>query len=151
MRTEKEIVEFYENRKGRDYLGTYAQELVTRLSFRNAKPYLTQDSTSKKWKPLKRDKETILKEMSDYIEFAWGKAIGHRGISAGRSIQHFISWLFLLGDDVLLKFAEDDSNYSYYGVPILRAISKKYNYVIPDCVSDWKDGHKCRPDCGDGC
>lgn len=93
----------------------------------------------------------VLAVMKDYMAFAWGKALDHRGISTSRSVIKMSVWLWILGDVELLAFAENSTNYRNYGVPILRKISQKYNFEIPEEAKSWKDGEPCQPNCEDGC
>jgi len=88
-------------------------------------------------------KEAILKEIVDYLEFAYDKACGKRAISSIRSIHHFLVWFWLLGDDYfynkLLQMME--TNYAPYGLPILDAIvdylNEKYEYNIDKKKLNW--------------
>jgi len=75
-------------------------------------------------KPL--SEEAVIKEMVDYLEFAFGKANGKRGISSERSIWRYQQWLWALEDHELLAFALDKGNYPMYGLPILEKIKEKY-------------------------
>lgn len=68
----------------------------------------------------------------DYCRFAWGKARGQRGISASRSVTKLAAWMWLIGRDDLVAFAEDDGNYAQYGVPILKKISEEMGWGIPN-------------------
>ena len=95
--------------------------------------------------------KNVTARMREYMEFAMGKALNHRGLSANRSLMHFETWLWLLGDDEMLSFAEDDKNFPNYGMPVLKAISRKYGFPIPEDAEAWIDGKKCRPDCQEGC
>ena len=79
--------------------------------------------------------EEVVKEMKEYIEFAFGKAYNCRGLSSSRSIWKFTQWLWLLEDHELMTFAEDDDNYAMYGVPVLRKIAEKYGFTDPH--PDW--------------
>lgn len=153
MRTDQEIIDYYGKVKDDDFLGTMGSELISRLPFDSAKPFLKKDADSSKWITLPRDNKSILKEMRDYMEFAWDKATGHRGISAGRSIDHFRAWLFLVGDDELLAFANAEGNYPNYGCPILKKISEKYGFPVPnnDKTKRMSAGKSCGGDSGCGC
>ena len=82
------------------------------LTYENAKKYLKPECNGKDWKPT--TEEEIKKEASEYMPFAWEKANGCRGISAGRSIAHYIAWLWLLGEDF-----DDMEDYEFYGKPQL--------------------------------
>ena len=61
------------------------------------------------------------------------KAKDQRGLSAGRSINHFQELLWLLGDDDIL-----DLNYTDYGIANLKKIAEKYNipFVAEDEIED---------------
>lgn len=131
MRTDQEILDRIEQVKGEDWLGTRVGELVTRLSFDAAKPLLKDDTKREEWKVFFRDRDTILKEMLEYMEFAWGKAINCRGISASRSIEHYEEWIWLLGDD-----PKKLPDYEHYGKEILKFICQKYGW---DALK-WDDG-----------
>lgn len=79
------------------------------------------------FKPLELNEETIINEMKEYFPFAVDKAICERGISASRSVEHYEEWIWLLGDD---KFLEEirETEYAWYGKPILLKIAKKYGF-----------------------
>ena len=74
--------------------------------------------------------ENVIAQMKEYIDFAFGKAYGCRGISSGRSIWKFGEWLWLLEDE-LYDFSQNDDNYPMYGVPILRKIAEKFEFTDP--------------------
>lgn len=89
--------------------------------------------------------------LKDYFPFAFEKAAGHRGLSADRSINHIINWLWLMERDDLLSFAEDDRNYKNYGVPILKKVALAMGHPLPPEIEKWEDGKRCKPDCASGC
>ncbi len=143
LRTQQEIITKIDSFKGfDDMFGVKRNDCIVYLTFENAKKYLKPSVTGKKWdKDYKKlTAESILKEMEDYMSFAWDKANCMRGISANRSIDHFGIWIWLLGEDdfyneIIKEFKE---NYYYYGKPILEKICKRYGW-------DWKkwdDGKK---------
>lgn len=72
------------------------------------------------------------------MEFAWGKANGCRGLSAGRSLEHMQAWVWLMGDDDF--WSELDASiehaYQYYGKPQLVLICNHYGLDW----SQWDDG-----------
>lgn len=69
--------------------------------------------------------ENIIEKMQDYIDFAFEKARGGRGISASRSMWKFQKWLWVLEDTEI-----DCEDYSGYGISKLEQIVKKYNLVV---------------------
>jgi len=132
MRTQEEIVNKI---KADDGMFSFIPEvLIGFLTHENALPFLDDEWKDKaaEWIAKPQDRDAIINEMMEYVEFAWEKCLDHRGLSAGRSVSKMRGWLWLLGDDEALAFAEDDNNYSNYGAPILRHISVKYSFPIPD-------------------
>lgn len=128
--------------------------LLPYLSFEMAKPFLKDTATAESWGEIvPSDRSSIIVEMSDYAGFAWEKAIGHRGLSAGRSIDKMKAWLWMLEDEELLDFIEVEINYKNYGAPILKAICEKYGFPVPDhqWAKNMSLGKPCRPGCDDGC
>lgn len=111
---------------------------------------LKPEERDKAW-PLENAAELSLKELVSYLPFAFDKAINHRGLSAGRSICHITSWLWLMERDDLLTFAEDDANYRNYGMPILKRMAREFGIPVPQRAEEWIDGRACRPDCEAGC
>lgn len=122
-------------------------DLVEYLEWKDALEFLNEDAQRDKDDPkaesdwnLNRkdtsDKDGIIKVISDYLAFAWDKANGQRGISAGRSMNHYSVWFWLLGDDA--KIVDDFNNYQYYGKPYLVEITK-FLELNPD---DYDDGER---------
>ena len=130
MRTDEQILDRIKEVREHDHFGFGWPDLVYRLPFEKAKQFLKEDAKSEDWKAAPRDHESLLKEMKDYMTFAWTKANDCRGISAYRSLLHMESWLWLLGEDEFINKL-DIQNYTHYGKPQLRAICEKYNI-------DWK-------------
>lgn len=154
MRELHEIVEHIRTIK-LDLFGTETNELVSRLPYGLAKEFLKPEVTEAEWTSLvlKHDNATIISEMEKYMGFAQGKALGHRGLSAMRSIDHYEGWLWLIeAEDILTENA-----YPMYGVPILNAICERFHFPKPIDEWDIKDwnrmarGLPCTPDCSEGC
>ncbi len=95
--------------------------------------------------------EFVTKELLEYLQFAFDKAINHRGISASRSVQKLSMWAWILGLDELVKFAEDDANYRNYGVPILKKFAEHFKVELPERLKLWENGKPCEPECDMGC
>lgn len=133
MRTDEEIVAHVKKvSEGFDLFSTVA-DLIVYLPYKHAKQFLKEGVTEEDWeesyRPLTR--EAVIKEIINYMDFAIGKAEGHRGISADRSIEHYKRWVWLLGDDDLLEFLEDSDNYENYGAPMLKKICETYKIPFP--------------------
>lgn len=124
VRTPQEIVARIEFIKDDDYLlGTARVELISRLPFSFAKPYLNDDATEAGWTPLPMSREDLLEIMLDYMPFAWSKVLDKRGLSANRSMAHFSAWVWLAGDDL-----GDLMDYRDYGRKNLIRICKHYGW-----------------------
>ena len=128
MRTQEEIVKRIHERRGGDLLGFEVNIYLHYLDYEHAKPFLKKGVESKDWE---QEKETPAEKIKGYMDFAWDKANNCRGISAGRSLQHMVAWLWLDGQDKFLKEWNDLRNYEYYGKPQLIAICELYGI-------DWK-------------
>lgn len=128
MRTQDEIVRKLESVKDSDPLGFKTSDLIGYLDFENAKPHLKPETTEEQWNEsrLPSDRESILRQMADYMPFAWSKANGQRGISAARSMAHFAIWTWMAGDGEL--FGDKLEEYNFYGKPHLKALSAHYGW-----------------------
>lgn len=132
VRTQEEILQRIEDRKDDDFFGFETGDYVDFLTFENAKPFLKEGVTKSQWeKKYNRPLTDPVKEIKDYMEFAWDKANNCRGLSAGRSLNHMVAWLWLAGEDEFLKEHNNLEDYEFYGKPQLIAICEKYNI-------DWK-------------
>lgn len=131
MRTQQEILQRIRERENDDFFGYERSDLVDYLEYENAKPFLNDTTTKESWgkEPRKSPKDVMI----EYMPFAWDKANNFRGLSASRSMSHYISWLWLDGDDELWKTLED---YEFYGKPQLVKIC---GYLGLDS-SKWDDG-----------
>jgi len=133
-RTTEEILTRIDQVKDDDFLGTTSADLMAFLPFEHVKDHLNEKYLKKvedgeeTWDPKEATKEQATKEITEYMDFAWGKANDCRGLSADRSINHMKAWLWIAGNDELL---EKMDTYEYYGKPQLRAICEEYGI-------DWK-------------
>ena len=126
MKTQKEIVDKIKQIKNNDPLGFKTSFLLDYLDFDNARPWLRKAATKEAWGEAKLlSKQDILKEMEEYMSFAWDKANNFRGISASRSIDHYEVWMWLIGDEEVFDALPD---YEYYGKPVLKAICDHYGW-----------------------
>lgn len=129
MRTQEQIVQRLDRILKTNILaGEVVNDLLEHLEFIHAKKYLKDGITETEWKEcyIPITPENILKELRDYLPFAFTKAEDQRGISAERSIMHMQNWLWLLEDQPLYDFACNEENYPDYGMPILVKIKEKY-------------------------
>jgi len=136
MRTQEEILERIEKRRKDDFLNFEWPYYLDALTFENAKQYL-KDEVTEADIHMKTEDE-IRAEAIDYMEFAWEKANKCRGISANRSISHYIAWMWLLGyDDTELW-----RDYEYYGKPQLVEICE----LLGLDHKQWDDGIRTNTD-----
>lgn len=131
MRTQEEILQKIDAGFTNDVFGFGINDIIYALSFENAKQYLKEEFLSKEsaqleWKAqqLKSDSD-VISTMRNYLSFAWDKANNERGLSADRSIQHFIAWAWLIDDEFSRKLETlYNTNYAPYGKPILMCIEE---------------------------
>jgi hypothetical protein len=152
MRTIQEIKDQFNKLIPNDLLGSCC-DLLEFIPYEDAKEFLKPEVKKEDWTTKLLDEKTVIEEMRKYMTFALGKARNHRGISASRSIDHYKNWLWLLGDEETLAFAENSCNYQNYGVPILKKVCEKYGFKFPQ---DWDlqnmaKGLPCHEDCEEGC
>lgn len=129
-----------------DWMGTQRSDLLAALPYAAAKPMLKPEATEADWpKPMTHDE--IHGEAVSYIDFAVGKALDHRGLSAGRSIDHYRAWLWLLGHDNPF----DGVDYAPYGMPQLGRVVELLGVVLPQAsdptAARMLAGERCEPDC----
>jgi len=139
-RTPEEILKKIESVKDMDFMGFKTSDFIIYLPFSYAKPFLKEGVKKSDWKV---EKKTPQEKIKDYMEFAWDKANGCRGLSAARSMSHMEAWLWLAGEDQFLKDLED-IEYQHYGKEKLIHICNKYNI-------DWQsydDGIRTNTDTG---
>ena len=133
MRTDQEIIDRINARKEVDFFGFELTDLLIRLPFELAKPFLNPDVKGEDWKVQPRDRDSVLKEMLEYMPFAWDKANNCRGLSAVRSMSHYTAWVWLAGDDL-----GDLTEYEFYGKDNLVKICDHYGWDS----SQWDDGER---------
>lgn len=149
VRSSSEIIERIKRLDGSpdDYFGFQCEILTGALTFDDARPFLDEEKIAERggaekiraeWKwelPAEGgggpSGDEIRAEMLNYLSFAWEKATGHRGLSAGRSIDNLLSWVWLLGDDVLLaRFLA--APYQNYGAPKLLLLSDELGFDLDE-------------------
>jgi hypothetical protein len=133
MRTQEELFAHVIAVKKEDVFGFELCEYFSYMDYKNVKPFVKESYTEKDHNEEKKDisdKADILKTMNEYMEFAWDKANSFRGLSANRSIMHYVAWIWLLGDDAFHGWIvnEYNNNYQYYGKDILAAICDRYGF-----------------------
>lgn len=155
MKTHTEIVEYYRTVRGDDFFGFTGEVLLPFLPFDQVKEFLKSTAIAEKWEePELLTHDNIISQMREYMKFALEKAENHRGISAGRSIEKMLAWLWLLSDEEIIIFAKTDGHYQNYGVPILKCIAEKYDFETPAGESWFENmaqGRPCYPGCDEGC
>ena len=155
MRTAEEIVNRIKGIEPEAFFGFQADDLMRFLPFEDAKQFLNAEGVKEfengKWNQEPLTREGVIKIMGEYMDFALSKASDHRGLSAGRSIEHYKAWVWLLGDEDYK--AIDWENYTNYGVPVLRRICEKYKIYFPESseLSRMSKGLSCREGCDEGC
>lgn len=126
--TQEQIVARINERQGDDVFGFEWGEYLRALDFEHAKSFLKDGVTADEWTPDIMNVGDARKVMADYLSFAFDKANNCRGISANRSVMHYIAWTWLAGDaDFSKKLAQSMSDdYRYYGKPQLVMVAEHY-------------------------
>lgn len=141
MKTQEEIMLRIKELQGNDFLGFETSDLYGALTANNVIEMLLHAGSDKSKEELEKElvdhkpyetNEQIIAEMKRYMDFAVGKAVNHRGISASRSVGHYRSWVWLINDQESFDFLNDDSNYQNYGAPMLKYIAEKYGCQLPE-------------------
>lgn len=126
MRKQEEIIARVEAKKDNDLLGFETGIYYVFLDYEHAKKYAKPGVTQELWE-ADMEKKTPAECIKTYMPFAWEKANDCRGISANRSIEHFIAWIWLDGDDTGWLEDEYKDHYEHYGKPQLVKICEKYS------------------------
>ena len=138
--TKEEVDKRYDERGEGDIIGFETDEYLIYMSFDKlrtiVKPEMSDDDLREAMSELSRDH--MLDTMREYMAFAWEKANNMRGISANRSIEHYVAWTWLAGDAGLSAEIGDMAwnEYCYYGKPILERICNFYGWDY----GLWDDG-----------
>lgn len=128
MQSQEDILARLKNRTEGDPFGFEIGEYINALDYQHAKEYLKEDVTEETWAAAAMcTKEAVLEQMRKYYDFAWEKANDCRGISANRSILHYVAWIWLIGDhEFLAEIQKMYEDYHFYGKPILEKIGDRY-------------------------
>jgi len=91
-------------------------------------------------------------EAAGYLEFAFWKALGHRGISASRSVQKLEEYAWLAGRGDVTTVMEN-APYAQYGVPKLVVYAEAFGLPVPadEALARMGRGEPCEPGCRAGC
>lgn len=129
----------YKARNKDDLLGFEVNEYLAYLNYDKAQEFLKEEfrddaETRDEWTKIP-SLEEALAGMKDYMSFAWDKANGFRGISADRSIRHYVAWTWIISDE---QFSDevDLAQYEFYGKDILVKICERYGWDH----NEWDDG-----------
>lgn len=150
LRDQDLIVSRIEAVKAEDFFGFAREVLIGALDFEHAKPFLKPEVTADQWDTPTVD--SLTRQAVEYLEFAYGKALDHRGISAGRSVDKLREYAWLLGrDDVVGEM--DSASYENYGAPKLKAFAEGMGLPVSDDPQFLRmaSGDTCSPGCESGC
>lgn len=119
-RTPKEILARIDEVKDTDFFGAETGDLLCALPFPDAQQFLNDGVTEKQWAGSHySSREAVIAEATEYLDFAIGKMVDKRGLSANRSIDHYRAWLWLAFDDEQFE-RFDSADYGWYGDNQLR-------------------------------
>lgn len=154
-RTQDEIVARYHSSDG--FLGFAAEVLAEAMSVETIRSINPAAELPEGWTP--KTTEAIEAEARDYLTFAVGKIVDHRGISAVRSVTKLTEFAWLLGrDDVVAAMGA--AEYEQYGAPQVKAFADGMGWTfldLPawpgdrDALARMAEGLPCTEDCQNGC
>lgn len=139
-----------------DFFGVKSEILLVSLPYEQVKAYLKDGITRADWAGHVKNEEAQLKDATEYIEFALGKAMNHRGLSANRSVERFATWAWLLGTPEQAD-AVARAGYGQYGVPVLREFAERfdllptYEALMNPYLRRMEEGLTCMDGCEEGC
>ena len=154
LRTPQEIVERIKAKQSQ--LLNFEPEVLGRfVRHEHIKPLLAEGVTAAEWDEDVTDYtvENVIAQAREYMAaYGWPKALGHRGISAGRTIQKMTAWAWLACDEKALQIIRD-TPYPQYGVPILWALCEHWAFPIPTSPMSYRMAHgrPCIDNCTNGC
>ena len=126
IRTQDEIVARIRAVEHEDFLGTEVSDLLEALDFEHAREFLKPETRPEDWAAVMANAADPLDQAREYLDFAWDKANGCRGLSASRSVSHLKAWLWLAGADGWSDRL--DELYEFYGKPCLVVISEALDF-----------------------
>lgn len=135
---------------GGDLFGAEQSELMDPLDFEHAKRFLKDGVTAEEWAAAQAETGGTAHSARTYVPFAVGKIRDHRGLSAGRSVDHFRGWAWLMGWDL------PDEPYAQYGAPLVYAFLEHFGWLdlwpadAPD-LERMRRGQPCELGCIEGC
>ena len=91
-RTQNEILKRIEEVKSYDFLGFERNDYIDFLDFEHAKIFLKDGTKKEDWEGGENPRPFTdpIKDMKEYMDFAWEKANGCRGISANRRCEWIV-------------------------------------------------------------
>ncbi len=153
-RTQDEILARFRNSD--DFLGFAREVLIGSMDFDTVRQAIPDVDVQSDWEPQTTEKVT--QEARDYLAFAVGKILDHRGISAERSTIKLREFAWLLGRDDVVE-AMDAAEYPQYGAPKVMAFADGMRWPFTSYAEQhdvpllvrMSEGDLCREDCMDGC
>lgn len=140
-----------------DILGWRREVLILPMTVETLRTLPGIENVPTTVEPLTYDQ--VEKEAREYLEFAVGKIVWHRGISASRSVQKLREFAWLLGRDDVVT-AMDAAAYPQYGAPQVKAFAEGMGWPFLDALQDVEErtrldrmaaGQPCEDDCAAGC
>lgn len=131
IRNQQEIMDRFNSEESKDLFGTQMTDLLGFMDYENVKPHLIKEFIEKveKGEEVWTPKTDAKKEILNYLDFAYEKAENQRGLSAGRSMLHFKTWIWLDDDKFYNEILPLIDNYTNYGIPALDKIAAHYGYT----------------------
>jgi hypothetical protein len=141
-KTQEQLLErlhILESKTERDFFGVRRAKLISYLEYKHAKPYLEAKVKEEDWKPVPCFRTLVLREMYEYMEFAWEKCIQKLKMQSNRNMDHFEEWLWIIGDTTEVWDTKVlPIKYTAYGRDRLIAICQHYRFEHSEYLEDGK-------------
>ena len=116
MKKIKEILNNYDNYKTvlEDRFGSRFVDFLT-VEEMESIGFKLKDEYKKDWQPKEWNKENVIEQLKEDIQFGIEKAENERGISSSLMFEVVKSWLKVLEDEETLKYFDDYYDYGLNG------------------------------------
>src|SRR5690242_20650097 len=127
LRSSIDVKEKYKTLRSDDFFGFSFEVFIDFMKYEDAKEFISKENIDKITSGEEKFEEPAgiqqaTQEFLDYMNFAWGKALDMRGISASRSITKLSAYLWIMNRADLSEEIERDDLYNPYGAPALISI-----------------------------
>ena len=128
MKSIEDIISHWKDQEWETFLDDrFGKRLCDFLTIEQAKSIGWEFKEGAAHTPKEWTKENVLEQLHQDVDFGWEKASDERGISSSLMFDVVRKWCKVLEDGL-----EDWDEYNYvpYGMPLFRAVAKKYGWAL---------------------